>query len=234
LKNHNLYLWKDASVISIAGTDAETFLQGYITSDVIGSTPSTLLPMSITDIKGRVLCSGWTTKHENGIDLIVHRSLKQSIELFLKPYIQFSKSKLMETHKVVCHSDKGLSLWNTIFLELQEANADLEYNNQKDEELWTLLTLNKFAFIQECVSGKFLPQHLGLHLANAVDFDKGCYLGQEIVARAEFRGSVKKKLLQVNLSSGEYATGNRLMDGSILVQISASGLGLAVGKTEQT
>ena len=66
------------------------------------------------------------------------------------------------------------------------------------------------------------------------NFDKGCYLGQEIVARAEFRGSVKKKLLQVNLSSGEYKAGDRLMDGSTLVQISASGLGLAVGKTEQT
>jgi len=234
LKNHNLYLWKDASVISIVGTDAETFLQGYITSDVIGSPPSTLLPMSITDIKGRVLCSGWTTNYENGLDLIVHSSLKQTIELFLKPYIQFSKSKFMDTQKVVCHSDRGLSLWNSIFLELKETNVALEYNDQKDEELSTLLTRHNFAFIQECVSGKFLPQHLGLHLANAVNFDKGCYLGQEIVARAEFRGSVKKKLLQVNLSSGEYKAGDRLMDGSTLVQISASGLGLAVGKTEQT
>ena len=38
----------------------------------------------------------------------------------------------------------------------------------------------------------FLPQVLGMHEAGAVDFDKGCYLGQEIVARAQFRGAVKR------------------------------------------
>ena len=42
------------------------------------------------------------------------------------------------------------------------------------------------------VAGKFLPQVLGLHEAGAVDFDKGCYLGQEIIARAQFRGAVKR------------------------------------------
>ena len=93
--------------------------------------------------------------------------------------------------------------------------------------------LNKFVFIQECLSGKFLPQHLGLHLANAVDFDKGCYLGQEIVARVQFRGSVKKEIRQVDLALSEYQVGDQLTDDSTLVQISRSGLGLAVSKIEQ-
>ena len=69
-------------------------------------------------------------------------------------------------------------------------------------------------------------------MVNAVDFDKGCYLGQEIVARVQFRGSVKKEIHQVNLASVEYQVGDQLTDNSTLVQISGSGLGLAVGKIE--
>ena len=233
MQNHSLYTWKDASIISIVGPDTEKFLQGYITSDISKGTSNALLPMAITDLKGRVLCSGWTIKQENGVDLIVHKSLKQSIELFLKPYIQFSKSKLIETQKIVCHSNTGFSLWDEMFLQLKETSTDLAPSDQKDEDLSRLLTLNKFVFIQECLSGKFLPQHLGLHLANAVDFDKGCYLGQEIVARVQFRGSVKKEIRQVDLALGEYQVGDQLKDNSTLVQISRSGLGLAVSKIEQ-
>ena len=233
MQNHNLYTWKDASIISIVGPDTEKFLQGYITSDISKGTSKALLPMTITDIKGRVICSGWTIKQENGVDLIVHKSLKDSIELFLKPYIQFSKSQLVETQKVVCHSDTGLSLWNKMFLQLSEKTADLEFSEQKDEALLELLTLNKFVFIQQCLSGKFLPQHLGLHMVNAVDFDKGCYLGQEIVARVQFRGSVKKEIREVDLASVEHQVGDQLTDNSTLVQISSSGLGLAVGKIEE-
>ena len=48
-------------------------------------------------------------------------------------------------------------------------------------------------FINKTLSQKFLPQMLDLHVHGAVDFDKGCYLGQEIVARAQFRGAVKKQ-----------------------------------------
>ena len=232
MQNHNLYTWKDASIISIVGPDTEKFLQGYITSDISKGTSNALLPMTITDIKGRVICSGWTIKQENGIDLIVHKSLKNSIELFLKPYIQFSKSQLVETQKVVCHSDTGLSLWNKMFLQLSEKTSDLVFSEQKDEALLELLTLNKFVFIQQCLSGKFLPQHLGLHMVNAVDFDKGCYLGQEIVARVQFRGSVKKEIREVDLASVEHQVGDQLTDNSTLVQISSSGLGLAVGKIE--
>ena len=233
MQNHNLYTWKDASIISIIGPDTEKFLQGYITSDISKGTSKALLPMAITDIKGRVICSGWTIKQENGIDLIVHKSLKDSIELFLKPYIQFSKSELVETQKVVCHSDTGSGLWNKMFLQLSEKTTDLEFSEQKDEALLELLTLNKFVFIQQCLSGKFLPQHLGLHMVNAVDFDKGCYLGQEIVARVQFRGSVKKEIRQVDLASVEHQVGDQLPDNSTLVQISGSGLGLAVGKIEE-
>lgn len=44
-----------------------------------------------------------------------------------------------------------------------------------------------------------LPQELGL--TSAVSFDKGCYLGQEIMARIEARGAVKRGLARVRLTA---------------------------------
>jgi hypothetical protein len=52
-------------------------------------------------------------------------------------------------------------------------------------------------------SGKFLPHELNLHQLNAISFDKGCYTGQEIIARMHYRGKLKKHLYQaiVNTSA---------------------------------
>jgi folate-binding protein YgfZ len=69
---------------------------------------------------------------------------------------------------------------------------------QKDVSLTfsELMAEGGMVFINKTLSQKFLPQMLDLHVHGAVDFDKGCYLGQEIVARAQFRGAVKKQLGQ--------------------------------------
>ncbi|MFV2061394.1 MAG: folate-binding protein YgfZ [Gammaproteobacteria bacterium] len=40
----------------------------------------------------------------------------------------------------------------------------------------------------------FVPQMLNLHLINAVSFTKGCYPGQEIVARTQYLGKLKKRM----------------------------------------
>ena len=43
-------------------------------------------------------------------------------------------------------------------------------------------------------SGEFVAQMLNLDVLDAIAFDKGCYTGQEIIARAHFRGRVKRRL----------------------------------------
>jgi len=46
-----------------------------------------------------------------------------------------------------------------------------------------------------------IPQESGL-VASAVDFEKGCYLGQELVARIDSRGHVNRRLVAVELGEG--------------------------------
>ena len=51
-----------------------------------------------------------------------------------------------------------------------------------------------------------LPQETGLEAA-AVSYEKGCYLGQEVVARIHYRGGVNKGLVGLRLASGEVQPG---------------------------
>jgi folate-binding protein YgfZ len=49
-------------------------------------------------------------------------------------------------------------------------------------------------------SGKFLPHELNLQKLNAISFSKGCYTGQEIIARMHYRGKLKTHLFQAKIS----------------------------------
>lgn len=48
--------------------------------------------------------------------------------------------------------------------------------------------------------GRYLPQELGLDQTDAVSFTKGCYIGQEVVARVHFLGKLKKTVVKITLN----------------------------------
>ena len=67
---------------------------------------------------------------------------------------------------------------------------------------WSLQRIN--AGIPEILantSEEFVPQMLNLQLVNAVNFQKGCYPGQEIVARTKYLGKLKKRLYLVEIKT---------------------------------
>jgi len=49
----------------------------------------------------------------------------------------------------------------------------------------------------------FVPQMINLDLIGGVSYDKGCYPGQEIVARMHFRGTLKQRMYLANIAAGE-------------------------------
>jgi len=59
---------------------------------------------------------------------------------------------------------------------------------------------------------KYTPHMLNLDLLGAVSFDKGCYTGQEVVARTKFLGSSKRRLMRYR-TGGTVAVGDKLADG---------------------
>jgi hypothetical protein len=57
---------------------------------------------------------------------------------------------------------------------------------------------------------KFVPQMADMERIGAVSFTKGCYPGQEVVARAQYRGQVKRRLFRIEAASGALAPGQEL------------------------
>lgn len=55
------------------------------------------------------------------------------------------------------------------------------------------------AWVTDKTSGEFIPQMLGLHRTGAVSFKKGCYTGQEVVARMHYLGNLKRQLYRMAL-----------------------------------
>jgi len=65
-----------------------------------------------------------------------------------------------------------------------------------DARLWIEADIRaRWPHLDSATAGAFLPQMLGLTDLGAVSFTKGCYLGQEVVARAQHRGQVKRHLM---------------------------------------
>ena len=65
--------------------------------------------------------------------------------------------------------------------------------------------------IDDVSSGEYVPQQLNFDWLDAVSFAKGCYPGQEIVARLKYRGEVKKRLAAASCRSGAPIAGGTAM-----------------------
>ncbi len=66
---------------------------------------------------------------------------------------------------------------------------------ESDRSAWSLLDIESgIPWITEATSEQFLPQMLNLDLTGGLSHKKGCYPGQEIIARVHYRGEIKKRL----------------------------------------
>lgn len=64
-----------------------------------------------------------------------------------------------------------------------------------DDSLWNAMNVaSGIGFIEEETCASFIPQMLNLQALGGISFTKGCYIGQETVARAKYRGANKRAL----------------------------------------
>ena len=67
--------------------------------------------------------------------------------------------------------------------------------NKSGPETWDLLDIRAgIPIITPATQEAFVPQMVNLDLIGGVSFDKGCYPGQEIVARMHYRGTLKQRM----------------------------------------
>lgn len=98
-------------------------------------------------------------------------------------------------------SDKCFELWipkiqtESMQRKLQEILTEAPLND------WQLRQIESgIGHVSEASSGLFVPQMLNLQAVGGVSFRKGCYTGQEIVARTQYLGKLKRRLYRFGLS----------------------------------
>lgn len=236
---------KDQSVLEITGRDAIKFFQGYCTCNLDELAPGKSLLGAITNIQGRVettfiaaLDSNHQLTDALGQSLLISMRrdmVKPMIEL-LQHYIVFSKANLIDrSDDLYCYgvmSSAPLADQFTVNIDQRSARQELWTNrileDATSDNQWQEKDITDgLIWINQTQRGRFQPFELGLSTNGAVDFQKGCYLGQEIIARVHYRGKPKKVLVRGS------AEGNCILGQSIYAQGStACGEIVAAVKTE--
>lgn len=221
---------KQFAGLDFIGPDASAFLQGYLTADLDALKPHQGLPMALCNIKGRVVASGWAFGEPSHVRLVVHASVVADIHGELGKYLLFAKSKLAPVEGGLHFAQEPLgpeavALPGTGYW--LHAGAD-----ESHHDFANACVKAGFVVVAKPVSQTFLPQMIGLTDVGAVSFSKGCYLGQEVVARAQHRGEVKRKLRRYRFDGRAPVPGDDVVDdGAKIGTVTAVGMGVALACT---
>ena len=104
---------------------------------------------------------------------------------------------------------------------LFQKNDILDINLEDNEKYYKLINLNGLIdSIFNQIQGQYFSLELNMQELNAIDFSKGCYVGQENTARMSLKEKISKKLFRLNseskLSSGEEIFFNKEIIGKIV------------------
>lgn len=246
----------DLGLLSFDGPDAAAFLQGYLTTDAnaLDAAPSFT---ALCNIKGRTLLTGYAWRQGGQLLLLLHRTLAPIALDMLRPYLAFSKTRaadLSDVHALFGAIGLGLSA-PALNLDAQRQVLVLDRGAEAagkaglggpagtlrsapplSPDQWRRAAIERReVWLQAATSGAFLPQMLALDEQGALSFSKGCYLGQEVVARAQHRGQVKRRLTRLAWSGAPPSVGAEIQDGSgrsagVILTQAASAAGTAASE----
>jgi folate-binding protein YgfZ len=217
-------LSSELSCVLIAGEDAANFLQGQTTNDVNALENDNWQFSAHLNHKGRILANFILYKADsNRYLLITHKSVTEAIIKRLKMFILRSKVEMsVIVSNIIFTSDNGELNPNNLTSEdilisfsdnknLLITSRQVE-NTTKDTNLWhKYLIEQKNIFISSVLEGLFIPQHIEFQ---GISYTKGCYTGQEIVARTHYLGKSKRALHTIN-SSKIYEIGEEYIQDKI-------------------
>lgn len=92
-----------------------------------------------------------------------------------------------------------------LVLDETQSEVKLPYTEQAFDinQVWDGLDIAAgIPSLEQATSHQFIPQALNLHCLDAISFSKGCFSGQEVIARAKYRGTNKRATLRFAGQSG--------------------------------
>jgi len=200
---------KNRSLLKVSGSDAEIFLQGQLSNDINKLDAFSVQLNAYCQHQGKILALLWVTKNEDSFFLSFPLDLLEAIKPRLQMFIIMSDvvieditkehiqvGSINETHQKSLVINDKLSLIIT-------GKKDISKFNMESIEHWEMACIDSFLpEIFSITSEKLVPQMLNLDIDEfGVNFSKGCYPGQEVVARLHYLGSAKRRLFAFELDS---------------------------------
>ncbi len=211
-------------VLTVSGADAARLLQGQMTCDVNEVTETNSRLGAICNPKGRVITTFLLIKKADVFLMVLPLALLDAIKKRLQMYILRSAVSITDSSEHYCLlglSSSALAM--EAFLHTQQQTViSIQFSATQNRQLviaeteraivfWTeqlatgyqaensehwryLDLLDGIPWLTNESSEEFIPQMLNLDQLGGISFTKGCYTGQEIVARTHYLGKAKRAL----------------------------------------
>ena len=185
------------TLFTLKGVDAQKFLQGQVTLNAEALAENLTRYTAICSLKGRIQFGLWLKKiSPESFEIVVTDDQAEEFAQHIKKFGAFSKMKLEQVGRV--------------FPTLNGDSTDFS-STETDIAAWQLQAIEAGqAWIEATTAQEFQPQELRLHQREGVHYDKGCYLGQEIIARLWFKAKPKHWLHLVQGSGDAPAAATQL------------------------
>ena len=229
-------------LLAVTGADARAFLHAQLTNDIANLPADRAALAGWCTAKGRLLATMLVIPSADGFFLQLARDLAPAVAKRLSMFVLRSKVKIADetdgwaqygfwdadgavTGVAWAADAVTIGVGERRFLKIGKGIAQ---DCKASEDAWTLQEIRAGRpWISAATQDQFVPQMVNLETVGGIDFQKGCYPGQEIVARAQYRGQVKRRMTRLELPQGTQLKAGDEFQGGVVVD-SAAGEALAV------
>ncbi|MDH4106704.1 MAG: hypothetical protein OEW35_00150 [Gammaproteobacteria bacterium] len=218
-------------IVTVAGADRVEFLQGQLTQDLGLLEAGGALPAAWCNARGRVLVTGTLLGLEDRVGFAVPADMAAAVVGRLGMYRLRARVEIAaagDDWSCVAARGRAARLPGAAVASHERNDAWFEIYGRRDDVARSLSGRATLAAdewrrrriaaglpdIGAAASERYTPHMLNLDRVGALSFSKGCYTGQEVVARTEHLGSVKRRLARFRVSDHAPIVGDRLGDDS--------------------
>ena len=208
------------SVIAVTGRDARTFLQGQLSNDILGLERHPGMLAASCNRQGRVLATMRLAADDDDVLLVVHQKLAHTLVAQLSAFVLRADVRFEDRSRHIqvaglidaepdprwsqaAADAAGLAMLvasprRILLAGTRPAlDAALAAVPRSAPDHWERICVaDGEPSIMPATAALWLPQMLNLDLIAGISFSKGCYVGQEIVARAQHLGRLKRRTLR--------------------------------------
>ena len=224
------------SLIKVSGDDAKSFLQSQFTNNIFQIEPNKVQINSYCQHQGKILSLLWVFIKNNDYYLSIPKDLNELVisklnmfKLLSKVEIEDFSFELNQFGLIDQEYDNTYSIKNNLSLLVTRNMVDINGSLN----MWEKACIeNNLPEIHIETSEQFIPQALNLDIEEiGVSFTKGCYPGQEVVARMHYLGKPKRRLF--HFSSKYEANIGELINVKGSKSLKSSGVILRVAKVDE-